>query len=222
MLCRTKGAWMIDPKVTFAAFESLGEDGEFGIAQRQAGIEPPGLFRFARTPYVSALTAVIESGFTTFAQPGDVCLLAAPSGYFEVYSIGFKISYATAIRWGAQEADIVVQDVIARIALLKRKFLEELAVASKIYVRKGVHDDLPQIAALGKALRRFGPNTLLWVTEADNEHPAGSVEIMSGGIILGRISKIAAGGDVPGSGFSEWAALCERCLEIVQTQKGTP
>jgi hypothetical protein len=206
---------MTKSKALFAAFESLGADGEFGLAQRLAGIDPPGLFRFAYTPHLPALTAAIESGFASFGQPGDFCLLIAPDGNFRAYSSNFKTSYATSIRWGAQEPQVVVQNLIATIALLKRKFLEELAIASKIYVRKGTRGDLPHILALGKALRRFGPNTLLWVIESEDDHPAGTAELMSVGMIVGRISKVATGETA--ADFSEWAALCERCLEIVQT-----
>jgi hypothetical protein len=208
---------MTDPKLLFAAFESLGEDAEFGIVQRHAGLDPLGLLRFARTPHLAALTAAIESGFTTFGQQGDFCLLIAPDGNFEAYSRNFKTSYATPIRWGAQEPQVVAQRLVARIAVLKRKFLEELAVASKVYVRKGRRDDLAQILALGKALRRFGPNKLLWVVEAEEDHPAGTAEFMSVGIIVGRISKVDSGEDVTDAVFSEWVAVCERCLEIVQT-----
>jgi len=215
---------MTEAMTLFAAFESLGEDTEFGMVQRQAGIDAPGLLQFAHTPYLPALTAAIESGFATFGQPGDFCLLIGPGGHFIAYSRNFRTSYATPIRWGAQEPHVVARDLSARLALLKSKFLAELAVASKIYVRKGRNDDLSQIMALGKALRRFGPNTLLWVVEADEDHPPGTAERMSVGIIVGRISKvtITAGEERADTIFSEWLAVCEQCLALVQTQKGSP
>jgi hypothetical protein len=213
---------MTEAKALFAAFESLGEDAEFGVVQRQAGVDTPGLFQFAYTPYLPALTAAIESGFASFGQSGDFCLLIGPGGNFEAYSRDFRTSYATPIRWGAQEPQVVAQDLSTRLALLKSKFLGELAVASKIYVRKGSSDDLSQILALGRGLRRFGPNTLLWVVAADEDHPPGTAELMSVGVIVGRVSKIPSGEEMPETVFSEWVALCEQCLAIGQTQKGLP
>jgi hypothetical protein len=207
---------MTDPKVTLAAFESLGEDGEFGMVQSRAGLEPLGLFRFACAPNLPALTAAVDAGLGTFGLPGDVCLFAAGRGNYVAYSIGFNVLFPTPFLWGARPAQVVMNTLLRRIALLKRKFLEELAIASKIYVRKGNHDDLPQILALGRALRRYGPNTLLWAAEADAEHPAGSIEILSDGIIVGRVTRSPPGAAMTDSAYADWTAVCAQCLRVVR------
>jgi hypothetical protein len=207
---------MTDPKLTFAAFESLGGDGEFGMVQRRAGIEKLGLFRFACTPNLPALTAAVETGLGTFGLPGDVCLFAAPTGTLLAYSIGFSVLFPIPQRWGDRPAQVVLRNMLRRTALLKRKFLEDLAIADRIYVRRGQPGELPHVAALGKALRRFGPNMLLWVTEADAEHPAGGIEILPDGIIVGRIGPSATGGAVTDETYADWIAVCEQCLLVVR------
>jgi capsular polysaccharide biosynthesis protein len=209
---------MTDVKAIFAAFESLGDNCEFGIAQRHAGIEPLGLLRFAGTAHLPSITAAIESGFDRFGEDDDVELFGQQGGYFGVHIKSFHIIYATATLWRGHDTEIVRRKEVARIGILKRKLLEDLEDATKIFVRKSRRETFRDIEALSNAMRRFGPNKLLWVTEADQNHANGTVEVLSEGIIAGRIAKFAPTEDVPSLALPDWIDLCKNCLETVRTR----
>ncbi len=207
---------MEDLKKLFASFENIGDNCEFGIAQRVAGIEPLGLFRFAGTAHLPSLTAAFESDLESFGEPDDVELFGANGGYYGVHIKSFHVIYATTTRLGAQKQEVVLNREIARISFLKRKLIEDLADGHKILVRKGLRDNFTQIQALSAALRGFGPNMLLWVTEADREHPNGSLEVLTDGILAGRINQFAPPENVPNLVFDDWVALCRRCFTLLR------
>jgi hypothetical protein len=207
---------MAELKTVFAGFENLGDNCEFGIAQRCAGIEPLGLFRFSGTAHLPAITAAIESGLEKFGEPGDVELFGDKDSHISVHIRSANTIYATPIRWSGADAEAVLRKETTKIGLLKRKFIEDLEDGNKIFVRKGLRDKPEQIRALSDALRNYGPNTLLWVTEADAEHPNGTVEHMYEGVIAGRIEKFAPPEAVPHLVFEDWAALCQNCLMLIR------
>ncbi len=58
--------------------------------------------------------------------------------------------------------------IVRRLQLLTRKFRPILAAGEKILVFRSRVDDDAVALRLGAALRRFGPNLLLWVAPAQN------------------------------------------------------
>jgi hypothetical protein len=200
---------MTDHKAMLAGYENLGDNCEFGIVQRLVGIEPLGLLRLAGTPYVQFLTAAMESRFAGFGDPGEVELFGQDGGNFGVHIKNFHVIYATPIRWSTVDAANVLSREIAKINLLKRKLMEDLEEGHKVFVRKGTKDSREQIVALSKAMRRYGPNTLLWVTEADENHPNGSLEAIEEGLVAGRVAKFAPPENVLSLVLPDWIALCE-------------
>jgi hypothetical protein len=208
---------MADLKEIFAAFENLGDNCEFGIAQRRVGIEPLGLLRFAGTKHLPSITAAISTGFTNFGEMSDVEIFGEENQFYGVHIKSHHIIYATPHRWGTKNPEAILTQELARIKFLKRRLLEDLSEARKIFVRKGEFDSLEQILDLSKALRQHGPNNLLWVTEEDGSRSNGTVEILSEGVFIGAISKYAPYSDVLALDVPNWVTVCERCVELVSS-----
>jgi hypothetical protein len=208
-----------DLSQTFAAFENLGDNCEFGIAQRQAGIEPLGLFRFAGTKHLPSLIAAISTRFADFGDPDDVEIFGEDGQFYGIHIKSYHVIYATPFLWGSKDPHVILRQEIARIGILKRRLIEDMVESKKTFVRKGQFDSLEDIQALGDALRKHGPNNLLWVREEDTAYPNGTVETVSDNIVSGRISKFAPYSDVPSLVLSDWATVCEKCNELLKEPK---
>jgi hypothetical protein len=101
------------------------------------------------------------------------------------------------------------------LPLLVRKLREDLAEGEKIFVyhgmgRLGGADALPLVTAL----RRYGPNTLLWVELADADHPAGTVEPAGTGLLKGYIDRFAPGEDAHDLSLDCWIAICREAWRL--------
>lgn len=196
-----------------SCFESLGDNCEFGLVQRAAGIEPLGFFRlaFAR---LEALLRALDSDFADVGAPEQVEIYTEPNAELMVRIRGYGFQYHTQQNAG----DIATEDLHAQqlrvIPFLTRKLLTDLRAAEKIFVRKG--DDstrLDQIEPLFEALRRHGPVTLLWVVVEDEAHPRGTVEVLRPGLLKGYINRFAPYHDA--YGMSDiWIDICRAAYAL--------
>ena len=199
-------------------FESLGDNCEFGIAQRLAGNEPLALLRFAAAP----LGALISGLLNEFADFGD-------AGFTEIDIRGDKREYIlTEHRYNLTYHTFTYEDqmpearVLSResrkLELLSRRMLDDLRTARRIYIVKqntGLAEG--DVYSLFLLLRRFGPNRLIHVALADAAHPAGTVEMLLPGLLRGYITRFApydAAADVL---LDEWLTLCHNAEAVLQT-----
>jgi hypothetical protein len=106
------------------------------------------------------------------------------------------------------------QRVTARLRFLARKLVRDLCMARKIFVYR---DPLPAAASNGAALcatlRRYGPNTLLWVSPAQPSHPPGLVEWVGDGLMQGYIDRLRKGHDDPIS-YELWLRICRNARNL--------
>jgi len=204
------------------AFESLGDNCEFGTAQRHVNSEPLGLLRFLGffQPVeirLEHLVAALDSGFAGLGEPGTVNVTA--EGAEREYMMN-----ETA--WGLRghtfryEPDITAEALQAaealRLGFLRRKLLEDLAAGEKIWVWKShatTRDE--QIRPLLQALRRRGPNILLWVTIADPQHPSGSLERLEPDLLKGYIARFGFGEDGEEMLTEPWLEICQRAYNAL-------
>ncbi len=165
-------------RALLSGFESLGEDCEFGLLQRRFGAEPLGLFRFADVP-LPVLVAALERDLVGIDDPGLLEL-----GFDEMQRT--SMVRHRALGFGYILFDRVDPDPAAQAALrlrearrlgfLRRKFLEDVARAGKVWVLKGGQvRDAAQVARLLRWLRARGPAVLLCVDLADAAHEPGTV-----------------------------------------------
>ncbi len=178
-------------------FESLGDNCEFGLVQRAAGIEPLGLLRFATIyqPFedkLACLASALNRGFEGLGAPGTISFdlfdTGAPREYFANDAV-YSLRYHTGIYENTADAAELERREIRRLSFLRRKLLEDLANGEKIWVWKCIATTSPeQLTPLLIALRQFGrQNTLLWVVADDHPARAGTAERLGANLLKGYI-----------------------------------
>jgi hypothetical protein len=175
---------------TAAGFESLGSNCELGFVQRDLGIEPLSLLRFAGIP-LHKLWRGLETGFAGLAVPEHFHLRPRGDGgeYIgrdDVYLLEYHTGQAAVVpeRLHASEP--------ARLRYLARKLLDDMEDATKILVVKADDSlDPAQIATLLRMVHRRGPAILLWVEAASPDHPPGTVDAICPGLLKGYVDRFA-------------------------------
>ena len=171
----------------FESFESLGDNCEFGLLQRRVGVEPATLYRFsAITP--ERMVTVLDLGLAPLGDPehttveisGEEYLVGDRRGYFSMH---------TFILVSQSDPAALLKRQQARITILKRKMLFQLARADRIFIIK---DTLARISdgtlrRVSASLRRYGPNRLLGMRHADLAHPPGTIERVDDDILVGYV-----------------------------------
>ena len=175
-------------------FESLGENCEFGLAQRRCGAEPLGLLRFASAP-LPVLLAGLKVRFEGVGDPDQIEIRV--SGNSQEYLVSdrrYGFLYHPWVLVGEADPEDIRRREEKRLPFLKRKLVDDLSEARKIFVYRGMRR-LPQplVLRLVAAMREYGPTTLLWVELQDDDHPAGTVEPMTAGLLKGYIDRFAPG-----------------------------
>jgi hypothetical protein len=189
-------------------FESLGENCEFGLLQRRCGAEPLGLLRFS-SAFLHRLLEALNAEFVGLGDELEVTV--GRSGHeWMSHDRRYAFEWHTRIHPTEASGEQVHAGERARAKLLRRRLLEDLQTADKIFVyqRPGLAS-VEEVMPLFLALRRRGPNTLLWVAESDEDHPPGSVEVVSPGLLRGNIDRF--GGRENGT----WEISIMRWLEIL-------
>jgi len=119
------------------------------------------------------------------------------------------------------DIDTVRRQQGTKLNFLRRKFLEDVANAEKIFVIKRVPALRPEeILPLYAALNDLGRNWLLWMVPADAAHPAGTVEILLPGLLRGFVDRFAPYEDAPSVSVPGWTAVCEAAWKAVGRSVG--
>lgn len=202
-------------------FESLGDNCEFGLVQRQAYTEPLGLLRFAsfEVPLerrLARLTDALEKSFDGFGHAGAIAISAEGRNHeFMVRETTYRLFYHTFRHEGETDIETLRASEPGRLGFLRRKFLDDLASGEKIFVwHSRATTTADQIAPLLRALCRHGANTLLWVVEADTRHSPGSVEALEGGLIKGYVARFAPPGNATDIDAAPWFEVCRKAYEL--------
>jgi hypothetical protein len=198
-------------------FEALGDNCELGLVQRRAGAEPLGLLRFAGffIPLeirLARLLKALECRFEGLGRPETVRVEAAGAEGRREYLIkesAFDLMYHSFQAEGSIDPGRLRDMEAKKLEFLRRKFLSDLADGDKIFVWKSnappPESDMDRLV---EALRRFGPNILLWVAEADPDHPAGAVEVKSDGLLKGRVDRLAPYVNATDISYESWFEMC--------------
>jgi hypothetical protein len=202
----------------FLEFESLGEDCEFGLAQRHFDAEPSSLLRWAGTD-VPRLIAGLSSGFAGFGESDHTELVwSDAAGEYKLDDA----RYLRAHTWSpsrlsdpAAEAELR-QGGLARLRLLRRKLLADIAQARRIFVYKDTGPDSAAFRSIHAALRHIGPATLLYVRQATSEADVGRVDAPGDGLFIGHIDRFVLG-EGP---YDVWHQLCETTLRLHRVGRG--
>ena len=203
-------------------FESLGDNCEFGLVQRHAGAEPLGLLRFNGffVPPALRLEKLVDAlnrRFEGLGAPDTVTVF--PDGIpgqreLIVRESTYDFWYHTGIAEGVIEPEIQARHEMTRLGFLRRKLLEDLEAGDKTWVWKSqATTDRGQLQKLLAALRALGPNTLLWIVEADADHAPGTIETLEHDFVKGYIGRFAPYEGVTNIDFRSWLEVCWRANE---------
>jgi hypothetical protein len=193
-------------------FEGFGDNCEFGFIQRRLGAEPLGLFRFSWV----GLPEVIQALVSRFEELDDFERLEVylqGNEYFVRF--GNNFNYHTFVFKGQEEPESLRRKQFARNKFLRRNLIESLECAGKIIVRKGQSPtSREEIMPLHAALRAYGPNILLWVVPATEDHVPGSVEVLEDGLLRGYVSAIGVLAPFVDATLDDWVEVCRNAYYL--------
>ena len=197
----------------FLEFESIGQNCEFGLAQRSAGVEPLGLLRWGSTDPArliamldDRLDGVGADAYTRLGFANGEYVLSDPR-YFDMH---------TFIHSSAAEPEKLRQQMMRRLAFLRDKLLDDLETADKIFVYQEAKTTLDDTAilAIHRALRRYGPARLLAVRHPKPGERDGAVSWLADGVMVGLISSLHADPLRARGHFGAWEGMCRAALEL--------
>ena len=179
-----------------ARFESLGDNCEFGIVQRLAGIEPLGLLRWSNIQ-PAKLAQILNNGFEGVGDPANTELSVTVTGDYHLFDRRY-FGMHTFINSGHASAEDLLPKMCRRLRFLKDKMIEDLTDGEKIFVHKATHESLSLDAmrAIKTAMQRYGNGVLLCVQRPPVPDLDKSVEVVEDGL-AGRLS-VAADPRSPG------------------------
>ena len=207
------------------AFESLGDNCEFGLVQRHAGVEPLGLLRFAGMS-LGNLVAALGRRFEGLGNVATVTVY--PTGdvghrEFMVHETSLDTRYHTFISEHEIDAEELRAREAKRLGFLRRKLLDDLAAGEKIWVwREWAMTDAARLQPLLDVLRSLGPNVLLWVVAADDGHPPGTVERLDRYFIKGYVERLAPYENAADIRPFSWFEVCENAFKLCYPDCGRP
>ena len=196
-------------------FESLGQNCEFGLVQRQCQSEPLGLLRFSSTPLPQLLDA-LDARFEGMGGPDTIHVALSTNGReYMVQDSRFGFLYHAWVNAGQMPPEDIARREARRVPFLVRKLIEDLEAGEKTFVFKGM-SAVPEeeVFPLAMAIRRYGPNTLLFVTLADADHKAGSVEAHAPGFLIGYLDRFAPGDNANDLLLGQWVKLCREAYRL--------
>jgi len=214
----------LDPARLILNFESLGNNCEFGLVQRNCGAEAFfSLLRFAGMELPTLLHA-LDLGLEDFGDAANVEIRPddKPRPEFVVHENRYGVFFHTFRYVDETRADHLHASESKRIAYCARRFLGDLRRGSKILVVKrneALQED--EILPLYAALSSFGPNILLWVVPADAAHEPGSVEVVLPGLLRGFIDRFAPYEDAPDLSLGVWLELCANAYRLILAARTT-
>jgi hypothetical protein len=202
-------------------FESIGENCEFGLFQRRCDAEPLGLLRFSST-FMRNLIRGLENGFEGIGEVEDIDprLEGSPRREYMIHEHKYGLVYHTFVFEDERSVWLMREQESARLRFLRRKFMEELQAGEKIFIyRFNGPISEEEILPLHMALNRYGPATLLWVVPAEQDRPAGTVEVLMQGLLKGYIDRFAPDENAHDLSFDGWLRICANACVLDHLQK---
>jgi len=190
-------------------FESIGDTCEFGIVQRRYGAEPISLLRWASTN-PDMLVAALDDNLAGVGEAENV-VLQVTNGEYTTSDRRYHMFSHTFTRAAAQPFETFFAQQCRRMQFLRRKLLEDVAGAEKIFVYKS--DDglsLAQARDLWAALRRHGGRVALFCMRlAERGREVGMLEMIEDGLFVGYADRFSTV-DI---NVENWVTLCRQVRE---------
>jgi len=198
-------------------FVSLGENCEFGFAQRACGAEPLDLLRWASTP-LRVLLAMLHDRFENIDAPEFIKVRTARTDATEymVDNTRYKFSWHAFAKAELVTAEEVHKNACLRLRRLAEKMRDDLAEGRRIFTLKGPQvRNAASVAPVVEAMRAYGQARLLFVTLVEPGHDPGDVVQISDHLLQGFISRFSDPARVPGTTpVEEWRTICAMAKRI--------
>ena len=197
--------------------ESLGDNCELGMVQREMGAEPLGLFRFSSTT-PELVASLLECRFEGFGAPGSLEL--SIFGSAREYMVQDRRSGFVCHTWVPEDGtspEQILSKEYERIGFLTRKFMEDALSGEKVFVFRDHGNMSAQVSSrLLTALHAIGPSRLLLVGSADGCPSQPTFEADARGLLKATI-------DYRGP---DWWMIADTWFEtlvsVLQVQAGLP
>jgi tetratricopeptide (TPR) repeat protein len=200
-----------DDRCLMMNFESMGNNCELGLVQRQLGAEPLGLLRWSSTP-AKLLAAAIEAKFEGFGLPENTKLQTSNNQYF-LFDTRYRTMTHTFIFVGDVAPERLFLTMTRRMQYLSNKFIEDLTNSEKIFVYRQRNLPLEVARTLHRAMRNYGDCTLLCVDQAEAGATAGTVKVLENGLLFGYLDRLWDRiGEMPS--FDCWVTLCRQAYDL--------
>jgi hypothetical protein len=200
----------------YSNFEAIGNNCEFGIVQRRAGFDPPGLFRNVGFLDVAQITRAIYSSFDGMFEPGmfDYSL---PTGWpdwrldCQMFGFGFHSTIPSTLDRGSQQWDAQASRVLRIFRYLKQKLLEDLAEGKKVFVYRSLQPMVDMaVLRLLAAIKMHGDGALLYVHQDSNKAP-GTLEFRGDGLLVGSVHRLS-NENPPVIDFQAWELMARATI----------
>ncbi|HTH78485.1 MAG TPA: tetratricopeptide repeat protein [Ramlibacter sp.] len=183
----------------YEQFEPVGNNCEFGNAQRKHSVEPLALFRWtAVTP--ENLVRLLADRLEGYEDPAHYRLEENPGREFLLKEDVYQTASHTYVKSHEADAAALLAKLARRQAFLKRKFIETAAEGRKIFVYKfDQRLEAQTMDAIQQGLEALGARKFLFVMRASADDKAGTVRTESTNRVVGFISDV-----LPNTQFLEW------------------
>lgn len=192
----------------YDAFQSLGEDCEFGNVQRHFDSNSLGLFRFAQTN-ADSLVAAFDKGLERLITADTVEIVGREHEYCTRVQ-PFDFLFHTHVLTANSTVEKIKAHEIRRLQLLARKFVDDLKDGEKVFLYKARQPSPATMGELAQRLGRYGPNRLLCVTLTRDTQKIGTVEFRSDTLALAYIDRFDV--DMTKCALDVWSAICHKTL----------
>jgi hypothetical protein len=192
-------------------FVSLGENCEFGFAQRAYGAEPLDLLRWASTP-LRVLVALLQARFAGIDAPDAIKVRTAradPTEYM-IDNTKYDFTWHAFAKVDEFTAEEVHRRECVRLRRLAEKMRDDLAEGLRIFTVKGpkVHN-AESVAPVVEAMHAYGKSTLLFVTLVEQGRNPGDAVRIGDHLLQGFISRFSDPAMVPSTTpVEEWRTIC--------------
>jgi hypothetical protein len=190
----------------FKRFESLGADCEFGMVQGIFQVDLPSLLRWATTS-PDDLVKALDARFEGVGDPEHTIIAVGRDEYTSEDRRYFMHSH-TFTPPSTQAMEEFAIEHCERMQWLRRKLLEDLEAAKRIFVYKcndGVTNE--QMMALYSSMQQYNPAIILLCVRLETpHHPCGTLQQIRAGLFAGYIDRFSTV-DIS---VSIWTSLCQQ------------
>jgi len=216
----------------FSHFESIGPNCEFGFVQRQAGVRISSLLCWAMVTNPIKLVQLISSDFQNIFEYDNIY----PFHGTMIIDIFSEIAWHTEMRskmiddsagWGMKNLEFITSEddrqtiyvnERSKAMYLRDKVNASLRRGDRIFVCTNAIQNITvdSVKKISSSIQGKGPGHLLFVRQADEENPSGSVRILADGLMEARIARFAPGDRAFDVDFENWTTVCTEAWKLAQ------